>query len=104
MVHAREASVELVQVLQRIPVGLGADPRRTALLQGDSRRRDVRDRNEASDPCGSGCEDAVVAGGDDHDAVALRVRVLSRRWETDVDPGLERLPWGAKDEVDEDLS
>src|SRR5437870_5393876 len=104
MVHAREASVELLQVLQRIPVALGADPWGSARLQSDRRRCDVGDRDEASDPCGPGREDAVVAGADDHHAVAPRVRVLSRRWETDVDPGLERLHRGAKGEVDEDLS
>ena len=49
------------------------------------RRRDVGDRDEAADPRRVGREDPVVAGADDHDVVALRIRVLSRRRETDVD-------------------
>ena len=51
----------------------------------DHRRRDVRDRHEAGDPCGRRLEDAAVAAAHDRHGVARVVPVRARRRQRDVD-------------------
>jgi hypothetical protein len=94
-----QALVEPLEVLKL--AGNAADVRLAVLRKGNRGLRDVGDRDEPGDACRVRGENAAKTGRGDRYEVALRVGVLSGRWQLQIH---RRALGSAVGQLDEDVA